>query len=131
VPSAEVRLSRWNDGSALSAAPARADILLRTDEHGRWTTRQLAPGRWQLFIRVLGYAPHNAGLDVKGGANDTVVTALRQTVANLQSIVVTAANREQLLKDVVVTTEVLSAKQIRESGASSLSGVLAQHSGLS
>jgi outer membrane receptor for ferrienterochelin and colicins len=54
----------------------------------------------------------------------------RDTVFALDSIVVTAGRREQLLRDVVVTTELISRRQIEASGASDVSSVLLAHSGV-
>jgi outer membrane receptor for ferrienterochelin and colicins len=54
----------------------------------------------------------------------------RDTVFALDSIVVTAGRREQLLRDVVVTTELISRREIEASGAADVSAVLLSHSGV-
>lgn len=61
------------------------------------------------------------------GAHQDSIT--RGPVA-LDAVVVTAARREQRLKDVIVATEVISREEIERSGASDLAAVLVEQTGV-
>jgi outer membrane receptor for ferrienterochelin and colicins len=128
--------------AASGAAVADAQVLLVT---GTDTVRtvtgadgsfRVAPSpthagaeRAALSIRRLGFAP--ATLPAHAAA-DTVLLRVRLTplALRLDATVVSAARREQRLKDAVVPTELVSREQIERTGASDVATVLTTQLGV-
>lgn len=124
----------------------------RTDHDGRWRLTRVPPGRHVVRVRAIGYMPRqiaiprDAGIAPDAGApHDPAVlregattaaseieidVALTPVVVALDQVVVTASRREQRLADVAVTTEVVSRREIEQSGASDLSAVLTEQTGV-
>ena len=81
-----------------------------------------------LRVRAIGYAPRI--LDLAALDPVELEIALTPAASRLDQIVVTAARREQRLADVAVTTEVVSRREIEQSGASDLAAVLTEQTGI-
>ena len=99
-------------------------VIAVTGEDGGWQIRRPLPGVLQ--VRHIGYATGVIG----GGEGRTIVTRLRRRPVNLGAIIVTAGRRLQRLADAVVATEVVSGREIRESGASDIGAVLTERTGI-
>lgn len=117
------------DGAdVLLAGPTAASV--RGDEGGRWRAAGLAPGRYTVRVRRMGYASAALVVDLRPGDDVEQRFALEMTPLALDQVVVTAARREQRLKDVAVTTEVVSRRDIEQTGASDVAAVLIEQVGI-
>ena len=109
------------------AAAPRDTAAVRTDARGAWHAA-VAPGRYRVRARALGYLPRERTVDLGPGAADLVL-ALDAVALPLGQVVVSAARREQRLADAVVTTEVVTRAEIARTGASDLASVLLEQTG--
>ena len=92
-----------------------------TDSAGAWYLP--VDGAVRLRVRRLGYAPR----DVE--ASSALVVLIPLPIA-LEAVVVTAARREQKLKDAVPEISLISRRDIEASGAADVGGVLVQSTGV-
>lgn len=67
-----------------------ADRSLFASDSGRFAFRDLAPRRYQLRVRRLGYTPITVDVDVRAGVTDTVRVELERVAITLGSITVKA-----------------------------------------
>ncbi len=106
---------------------ARDTTRALTDADGRFTWSATDAG--ELVIRRLGYAPtRRATRDITG--DEPWRVSLTPLALQLDATVVTAARRDQRLKDAVVPTELISRAEIERSGASDVAGVLTEQLGV-
>ena len=101
-----------------------------TDARGQWRATGLPSGAYQVRVRLLGYRIGERMVRLVSDAPARITMALEPTVLPLDDVVITAARRSQRLADVPVATEVLSREEIERSGASDLSAVLTEHTGV-
>ena len=102
----------------------------RSDAQGTWRAAALLPGRYRLRSRRIGYAAGESSLDLRAGDDIAHRIALVAMPISLDQVVVTAARREQALKDVAVTTEVVTRHEMEQTGASDLASVLTEQLGI-
>jgi outer membrane receptor for ferrienterochelin and colicins len=113
----------------VSAEVSLAGDTTLTDGEGRFHLGPAAGVELTLQVRRIGYAP--AAIPLSGLARDTTVTVeLAPRALPLDEVVVTASRREQLLADVTVPTEIVSRKELEESGSSDLASALVEHTGI-
>jgi outer membrane receptor for ferrienterochelin and colicins len=105
-------------GAEVGAIGGARGIL--TDSTGTWRLLLDAP---RLRVRRLGYAPKDVAFA------PGVVVALEPLPIALEAVVVTAARREQKLKDAVPETQLISRRDIERAGSSDVSTALAQSTG--
>jgi outer membrane receptor for ferrienterochelin and colicins len=106
---------------------ARDTTRALSDADGRFTWTATDTG--ELVIRRLGYAPvRRAARDLP--KDGPVRVSLTPLALQLDATVVTAARRDQRLKDAVVPTELISRAEIERSGASDVAGVLTEQLGV-
>lgn len=113
--------------NAGAAAPGDTAVV-RADARGAWRAA-VAPGRYRVRARALGYLPRERTVDLGPGAADLVL-ALDAAALALDQVVVSAARREQRLADAVATTEVVTRAEIARTGASDLASVLLEQTGI-
>ena len=82
----------------------------------------------QLFISHVGYSPST--LTLNGHTTDLIIK-LNETFFQLEDVVVTSTRTEKLHKNVPVATEVISKKDIVDSGALNVAELLSSRSGVS
>ncbi len=87
-----------------------------------------ADGEIALVVRRLGFAPHRTSLSAS--TSHSVTISLTPLALRLDATIVTAARREQRLKDAVIPTEVISRGEIERSGASDVASVLTEQLGV-
>ncbi len=81
-----------------------------------------------LTVRRLGFVPERRA--ITRAQRETLVVALTPLALQLDATVVTAARREQQLKDAVVPIELISREEIARSGASDVASVLIEQVGV-
>jgi outer membrane receptor for ferrienterochelin and colicins len=111
------------DADILEATTGR--LLGRTDSAGAFAVTLAVPGG-ALIVRRLGYTARRFVPD----EGRSVTVALAALPIALDAVVVTAARREQKLKDVVPETQLLSRHDIEQSGAADVAGALTQSVGI-
>ena len=105
-------------------------VIIRADEHGAWRSASLPDGRYLLRVRSVGFSLHTSVVDLVPGTEIERVIPLEVVPFALDRIVVTASRREQTLKDVAITTELVSRDDIERSGATDLASVLTEQTGI-
>ncbi len=113
VVGAEIRL--------LSAAAAA-----RTDSAGLWRMPAAGAGPFRVQVRQVGYLMR----EVPVAPGVPAVVRLAPLPIALEAIVVTAARREQRLKDAVPETELITRRDIAETGAADVGRALTQATGI-
>lgn len=108
--------------------PVERAALAGTD--GSWRMGALPAGRYTVAVEHLGYAPWEASVAVLRGDGSTLRAELTPRPLPLDALVVTAGRRSQRLADAPVATELVSAREIRETGATDLASVLTERTGL-
>ncbi len=134
-----VRVQDGTTGRVIDAA--RVQLVLgqdtarfTTDARGlvRVPTDQLQTGA--LHVRRLGFAPTlvpSARMAELGEADgDTIRISLTPLALALDATVITAARREQRLADAVVPVELISRRQVEETGATDVASVLTERLGI-
>lgn len=132
--SASGRVVDASDRHAIAGAEVQLlgpdTLTLRTDARGAWHAPRVRPGRYAVRTRVLGYAVSSVTIDVADDQKVERTIALDATPLALDQVVVTAARREQRLKDAVVTTELISRADIERTGATDIAAVLLEQTGI-
>jgi outer membrane receptor for ferrienterochelin and colicins len=131
------RAVRVQDGTTGLAIDAARVLLVFGGDTARFTTdargvasvptEQLQQGA--LLVRRLGFAPARIA-DVRTADRDTIHIALTPLALSLDATVVTAARREQRLADAVVPVELISRRQIEETGSTDVASVLTERLGI-
>lgn len=111
-----------------------------TGDDGGWRLDGLPEGRYDLRISHIAFAAYETTVDAKVAdeptrdgrfsAGDEFQIALTPRPVSLDAVVVTAGRRRQRLADVPVATEVVSTREIRETGASDVAAVLVERTGV-
>jgi outer membrane receptor for ferrienterochelin and colicins len=105
-------------------------VTIWSDAQGAWRAAGLLPGRYRVRSRRIGYAAREFTIDLRAGDDVQRRIALVAVPRSLDEVVVTAARREQALKDVAVTTEVVTRREIEQTGASDLASILTEQLGI-
>ena len=117
------------DGAEMVVSgPTSATV--RSDAHGSWRVAALQPGRYLVRGRRIGYAAREFTIELRPGDDIERRLTLTAMPLSLDQVVVTAARREQALKDVAVTTEVVTRREIEQTGASDLASILTEQLGI-
>lgn len=64
-----------------------------TDGQGRFRLTKLAPGRYELMVRRIGFAPYRGNVTIEGGSTTTTDVQLTRIPVQLQSLTVQAMAR--------------------------------------
>jgi len=93
---------------------------------GRFVLAGVAPGRYQLRLAAVGYAPDTLP-DVAVAPSDTarVVVTMHAAVVDLPGIVVTATRRPERVEDAPASVAVLSRDEIIQRNVATVDGALA------
>ena len=125
-------------GEVRDAAAARplegARILLQpgglaaltTGPDGRFAVGGLAPGRYRLFVALVGYAPDTVpALDVPAGDTLHVTITMRPVALDLPGIVVTASRAPERAEEAPASVAVLRNEELVRRDVISVDGALA------
>ena len=107
----------------------RATMAAVTEADGGWRIGPLPAGEYSLSFAHIGFAsvqrivriPHQGG---------PLRIALTARPLALDALIVTAGRRAQRLSEAAVATELITSREIRETGASDLASVLTERTGL-
>ena len=104
--------------------------VVTTNVRGAWRIGNVAPGRWSVTIRRLGYAPRTATVEVTAGRESSFPTLLEPLALPVEELVVTASRRPERLADAVVTTELIDRRTIEATAAPDMAAVLTEQTGI-
>ncbi|MDR0575118.1 MAG: TonB-dependent receptor [Tannerella sp.] len=96
---------------------------------GEYILKGLPAGNVSLYVSVLGYAPKTVEISLKEGENKVDIT-LDETVIALETVTVTAQQREQQLLDIPITMSVVSARTLDDTHTRTLEHLAAFVPGL-
>lgn len=130
----EGRVRSAADARPLAAVEIRVEgpdtVSVRSDASGAFRLRALRPGRYALRARAVGYRAYSEFTVLAPDARATWDPSLEPMAQALDQLIVTAARREQRLADAVTTVEVVNRGDLERSGASDLSAVLTEYTGI-
>jgi len=115
VINANVIVERMNTGSA-------------TDIDGNFAVNNLPVGSYTIFVSHIAY--EDKRLSVKAEHSDPLIIKLSETFFQLNEVVVTGTRTEKIHQNVPVTTEIISKKDINDSGTMDLGELLNQRAGV-
>ncbi len=102
-----------------------------TDLNGRFQfTVPSSNGYKRIIITYIGYHTFNLDLTEVKLFDKPIIIKLKKSYLNLDEVVITGTKTERFVKDSPVTTEVISQKQIQNSGASDVKQVLSEINGI-
>ena len=114
-------------GAAIRTAGA-AERTTRSGNAGEWELAGLPPGPYALTISHPSFATAEMSIEI-GPDGGEVRTSLTPVPIRLDALVVTAGRRLEALADVPVSTEVVTRREIEDTGAPDLAGLLTQRAG--
>ena len=101
-----------------------------TASDGAWRLDAVPGGRIVLRVEHVAYAPVERRLDAARYDGTPLELRLTPRPVMLSALVVTAGRRLQRLADVPVATELVTSREIRETGATDLASVLTERTGI-
>lgn len=103
-------------------------IGMATDESGAFHFTMIMDKKAKLQVSHIGYTSSSIPLN---GSTEDLIIALDETFFELEDVVVTSTRTEKLHRYVPVATEVISKKDIIDSGAMNVAELLSSRSGVS
>lgn len=101
-----------------------------TDRNGNFSIKNIAPGIYTVEVSFVGYQKERLSIEVKENVTTPVSITLTESPFQLNEVVVTGSLNKHLLKDSPVITEIVSRKEIEQTGSSNLSDVLQAQTGI-
>jgi outer membrane receptor for ferrienterochelin and colicins len=101
-----------------------------SDEHGHYFMSDVPAGEQIVNIRVIGYETTSRKIQMARNGIIGLDIALEQSPWELDEIVVTATRRKHILKDVPVTTELITKDDMIATGALTVDQALDSHIGI-
>ncbi|MDQ6634167.1 MAG: TonB-dependent receptor [Gemmatimonadota bacterium] len=101
------------NGPAVGVVVSSGSIASQTDANGQSVLR-LPAGRAFVRVRRLGVAPDSARLDLRPGADTSIVFLLREQAASLASVVISSTRIERRVEDEPLRVEVLAGEDVGE-----------------
>ena len=103
---------------------AGASVLLvgtslqgRTNAEGRYSIAKVAPGQYQIQVRLIGYATTTQPITVAAGGAASADFALTPAAVPLDAVVVSATGAEQLKRELGNTVGTIDAAKIAQEAA--------------
>ncbi len=100
-----------------------------TDIFGNYVL-ELAPGKYTITYKFVGYASAKRNVDVKAGDMKTLNIALEEESKVLDEVVVSAGRFEQKLSDITVSMEVIKPQMLENTNTRSLETAIQQVPGV-
>ncbi len=91
----------------------------RTSREGRYTVTNLPPGRYNVQVRLIGYATATQPVTVASGQTATVDFILTPAAVPLDAVIVSATGAEQLKRELGNTVGTIDAAKITQDAAPS------------
>jgi outer membrane receptor for ferrienterochelin and colicins len=105
--------------------------IVRADSAGRFVLTLAGSGdRVQLDARFPGYARTRRTISLSADEGSGITLSLPPVALALEALVVTASRREQKLADAVQPTELVTRRDIEQTGASDVASVLTEQTGI-
>jgi len=99
--------------SGASVHLLNTDRTVISDEGGVFTFRAIKPGRYGIEITRIGYQKLNTEVTIRVGA-ETIFFHLKEGVAGLEEVTVTAQKKEELLQRIPISVSAITDRQVRE-----------------
>ena len=99
-----------------------------SDESGKFILSASEQTQMEITFKHIAYGRH---YQVFSSSDTGVVVPMTETLLQMNDVVVTSTRSGYLLRDVPIATEVIGTKEINESGATTVSELLAQRAGVS
>ena len=99
-----------------------------SDESGKFNLSAPEQGQMEITFKHIAYDHH---YQVFSSSETAVVVPMTETLLQMNDVGVTSTRSGYLLRDVPIATEVIGTKEINESGATTVSELLAQRAGVS
>ncbi len=115
-------------GASVSVAGTRLGASADTD--GRYLIANLSPGEYQLNFFLIGYKKTSRKIKVTDADQIVFNLALDESPWELDKVVVTATRTKHILKNVPVTTEVITHDDMVATGALTVDQALDSHVGV-
>ena len=100
----------------------------RTDAQAA-STLELRAGRYRITAARTGFEPTSETLDVPKAGKDPVIVRLAPAIL-MQSVVVSGSREEELLEDSVAKVDMISRRELLDSGYERVSDILAEEPGI-
>ncbi|HBZ02131.1 MAG TPA: hypothetical protein DEO84_12510, partial [candidate division Zixibacteria bacterium] len=101
-----------------------------SEPDGSFTIKNLTPGEYLINIHLIGYKKGSRKITLSEPGEATLNIALSEAPWELDKVVVTATRTPHLLKDVPVTTEVITKEDMAATGALTVDQALDSHVGV-
>jgi outer membrane receptor for ferrienterochelin and colicins len=128
----EGRVEAAGSGAPVAGATVRArgpaERTAVAGQDGAWRIGPLPAGAYTIVVEHIGYAPLERPLEMPRPGDLRVRLTARPLA--LDELVVTAGRRVQRLSETAVTTELVTRREIRQTGATDLASVLTERSGV-
>ena len=102
-----------------------------SDEQGFFEIKNLSSGTYSIRVSRVGYETLNLPLSVPLEVDEPLAIVLTKTMYYGKNIVVTATRTTQELENVPTSIDVISSKEIKNSGATTLKDILLEQTGIS
>lgn len=102
-----------------------------TDARGGFSIADLPEGSHQVRITYTGYEPVVQTVSVRDNTQEQISVRMEERIIELDEIVVTGTLARHKLKDTPVPTELITTREIRDIGSSSIADVLREETGFS
>ena len=89
----------------------------RTTREGRYTIAKVAPGRYNVQVRLIGFATTTQPITVAGGETATLDFVLTPAAVPLDAVVVSATGQEQLKRELGNTVGTIDAAKVAQVAA--------------
>jgi len=99
-----------------------------SDESGRFRLSSSEQDHMEVRFKHIAYNAHH---QIFNSSDTNITISMRETLLQMNDVVVTSTRSGYLLRDVPIATEVIGTKEIKESGATTVSDLLAQRAGVS
>jgi outer membrane receptor for ferrienterochelin and colicins len=97
---------------------------------GHFDIRNLAAGQYDIVVHLIGYKKITRKVSIDESGDTRLDLALEQSPWELDEVVVTATRRKHILKDVPVTTELITKEDMKATGALTVDQALDSHIGI-
>lgn len=125
----DVRIEGCTTVEGRTTIEGRTTMTAVTEADGGWRIGPLPAGEYSLSIAHIGFASVQRSVRIPQQDGPLRIALTARPLA-LGALIVTAGRRAQRLSEAAVATELITSREIRETGASDLASVLTERTGL-